>query len=586
VSPGPFIAVRNLTKTFKGAERPALDDLVAEMPQGRMTGLVGPDGAGKTTLMRLLIGLLVQERGTLSVGGFDSLREADRIRAISGYMPQKFGLYEDLTVMENMALYADLRNTVGPERGARFEELLAFTDLGRFRARLAGRLSGGMKQKLALACVLISTPRLLLLDEPSVGVDPVSRRELWRMVTKLASDGLTVVWSTSYLDEAEKCDQVILLHQGRNLYSGPPGEALARVRGRSFALGGLQGPEKRKALMALLKEGSVMDGLIQGGDIKVVTKKAGPAPAFPGDWRPVRPSFEDAFVDLLGGPSLGESSLALGMDDKPADGSVVVEASGLTKRFGGFTAVDGNSFKIRRGQIFGLLGPNGAGKSTTFKMMCGLIRPSSGQATIAGYSLGKSPSQARGRIGYMAQRFSLYDQLSVSQNLLFFSGAYGLHGRRQRERVELMKEVFDLRGYQHMGAATLPLGFKQRLALACAVMHQPDVLFLDEPTSGVDPLTRREFWLHINHLAVKGVTVMITTHFMEEAEYCDSIALIYRGRNIASGSPDELKELAASEGLPCPTMEEAFIRLIGRGGKPAAAWAAGSPGQEQRGQVF
>jgi ABC-2 type transport system ATP-binding protein len=382
------------------------------------------------------------------------------------------------------------------------------------------------------------------------------------MVTGLTRDGLTVIWATSYLDEAEKCAQVILLHQGKNLYDGPPGEAMARVGGRCFALSGLKGQEKRKTLLKLLEDGSVADGLIHGDDIKAVTKGIDPPPTWPGPWRSIEPTFEDAFIDMLGGPTLGQSGLAQGMGDKPTDGAVVVEARNLTKRFGDFTAVSDNSFEIRRGNIFGLLGPNGAGKSTTFKMLCGLIKPTSGLARIAGYDLARAPSQARSRIGYMAQKFSLYEQLSVKQNLSFFSGAYGLHGRMKKERIELIVDVFDLHNYMSMSAAVIPLGIKQRLALACAVMHQPDVLFLDEPTSGVDPLARREFWLHINHLAIKGVTVMITTHFMEEAEYCDRIAIIYQGRNIASGSPDELKATAAAGGLENPTLEETFIWLL------------------------
>jgi ABC-2 type transport system ATP-binding protein len=556
--------VEGLTKTFKGAAKPALDNLGVSIARGQMVGLVGPDGSGKTTLLRLLIGLLTPESGSVTVKGFDSRREAARIQDISGYMPQKFGLYEDLTVLENLNLYADLRDAPKSERKRRFGELLAFTDLGRFQDRLAGRLSGGMKQKLGLACVLIATPELLLLDEPSVGVDPLSRRELWRMIGQLSQEGITVVLGTSYLDEAERCSQVILLHQGHNLYSGPPDMALDGVRDRSFALRGLAGNERRETLLGLLKEGSVMDGLVQGGDIKIVTKKGQGPPSGLGPWAKKKATFEDAFIDLLGGPTMGESNLAARMADKPNDGAVVVEAINLTKRFGDFTAVEGNSFRIRRGRIFGLLGPNGAGKSTTFKMMCGLIKPTSGVAKIAGHSLAERPTQARSHLGYMAQKFSLYDQLSVRQNLDFFSGAYGLFGKVRKERIGLMEEVFDLHPYLRMNAGILPLGIKQRLALACAVMHQPDVLFLDEPTSGVDPLTRREFWLHINNLALKGVTVMITTHFMEEAEYCDIIALIFRGRNVASGSPDELKARAKTEALENPTMEEAFIELIAR----------------------
>mgnify|MGYP003623406027 CR=1 FL=1 len=528
-----------------------------------MTGIVGPDGAGKTTLMRLLMGLLDPDSGRITIKGLDPAGEADQIHAVSCYMPQKFGLYEDLSVIENMNLYADIMGIAEPARSKKFEVLLKFTDLGSFHKRLAGRLSGGMKQKLGLACVLMGDPAFLLLDEPSVGVDPISRREWWQMVRKLAGGGMTVLWATAYLDEAEKCDSVILLNQGRILFDGPPNQVLDQVRGRSWALSGIGGAERRSVLLSLLKDEAVLDGVIQGSDIHVVTRnKSAPGQTVSGHWRQVDPSFEDAFIDLLGGGPHGDSALARRTADKPADGSVIVEAKNLTKRFGDFTAVQDNTFQIKRGEIFGLLGPNGAGKSTTFKMMCGLLQPTSGLALITGLDLKTAASKARARVGYMAQKFSLYDHLSVEQNLDFFSGAYGLYGRERKEQIRLMTEIFDLKLYLNMSAGKLPLGFKQRLALACAVMHQPDVLFLDEPTSGVDPVTRREFWLHINYLATKGVTIMVTTHFMDEAEYCDRIGLIYRGVNIATGTPDDLKALVRSADLPSPTMEDAFIELI------------------------
>lgn len=566
-----IISLDALRKSFNGQGRPALDDISAEIAAGKMTGVVGPDGAGKSTLMRLVMGLLDVDSGRIKVKGFDPAAQAGQIHAISGYMPQKFGLYEDLAVIENMNLYADIRGLAEPARTKKFELLLKFTDLASFQKRLAGRLSGGMKQKLGLACVLMGDPEILLLDEPSVGVDPISRRELWRMVRELASDGMTVLWATAYLDEAEKCDSVILLNQGHILFDGPPKQVLERVRGRSWAIGGIDGAERRSALLSLLKEEDIIDGVIQGGDLHVITRDKTPkvlgdsdegGRSAKGVWRQVEPSFEDAFIDLLGGGPHGDSALARRTADKPADGAVIVEARNLTKRFGDFTAVQDNTFQIRRGEIFGLLGPNGAGKSTTFKMMCGLLQPTSGLALITGLDLKKAASKARGRVGYMAQKFSLYDHLSVGQNLDFFSGAYGLYGRERKEQVRLMTEIFDLRAYLDMSAGKLPLGFKQRLALACAVMHQPDVLFLDEPTSGVDPVTRREFWQHINYLATKGVTAMVTTHFMDEAEYCDRIGLIYRGLNIATGTPDDLKALAHSATLPSPTMEDAFIELI------------------------
>lgn len=558
--------------------KPALRHVSGSILPGSITGLVGPDGAGKTTLIRHLVGLLWPDEGTVTVMGFDARTQAEKIHPITGYMPQRFGLYEDLSVRENLDLYADLRDVSGLEREKKFKSLLKFTALEPFQSRLAGRLSGGMKQKLGLACALLGDPRVLLLDEPSVGVDPISRRELWTMVQQLLSDGMAVVWSTSYLDEAEKCDVVILLNEGEVLYDGPPAAILERVRGRTWSLSGIA-PEKRRAmLMRVLAGKTVTDAVIQGHSLRIVTRtqppdkatvpdlgQGGPIEGMErGTWQQVEPRFEDAFIDILGGGPQGTSALADSIAEKARTDKPVIDARGLTKRFGDFTAVKDNTFQIRRGEIFGLLGPNGAGKSTTFKMMCGLLQPTAGQASVMGLDLKKSSSRARMRIGYMAQKFSLYSALSVLQNLRFFSGVYGLSGKRQQESVDMMVSLFKFGPFLNMSAGLLPLGYKQRLALACSVMHQPDVLFLDEPTSGVDPVTRREFWMHINAMVQKGVTVMITTHFMDEAEYCDRIALIYRGVNIATGTPDALKEQARSENLPDPSLEDAFITLVER----------------------
>ncbi|MDL2316827.1 ATP-binding cassette domain-containing protein [Desulfovibrio sp. OttesenSCG-928-A18] len=571
LSARPVVVVKNLGKRFPGMKKPALNDISGEIYPGSITGLVGPDGAGKTTLLRLLVGLLLPDTGTITVAGFDAATEADRIHPITGYMPQKFGLYEDLSVIENLRLYADLRNVLGKERREKFEQLLRFTDLARFQSRLAGKLSGGMKQKLGLACALLGEPKLLLLDEPSVGVDPISRRELWQMVQQLLSGGMSVIWSTSYLDEAEKCDAVILLNEGGVLYDGPPAELLHKVRGRTWRLAGIAQNERRALLMDILAARGVTDAMIQGRSIRIAAKKdadaqgggiAGDAAISGLDWQRTEPRFEDAFIDMLGGAPLGRSAIGELIREKAPSDKPVIDARALTKRFGDFTAVRDNSFRIRRGEIFGLLGPNGAGKSTTFKMMCGLLQPSSGKAFVMGLDLKKSSSAARSRIGYMAQKFSLYGALSVLQNLKFFSGVYGLSGKIRQQRIELMLSLFNFGNLQHMSAETLPLGFKQRLALACSIMHEPDVLFLDEPTSGVDPVTRREFWLHINAMVQKGVTVMVTTHFMDEAEYCDRIALIYRGVNIATGTPDELKEQVRGAELPDPSLEDAFITLV------------------------
>ncbi|MFZ7128036.1 MAG: ATP-binding cassette domain-containing protein [Desulfobacterales bacterium] len=562
-----MIVISRLAKMFEHAASPALAGIDAEIHPGRITGLVGPDGSGKTTLLRIVAGLLRPSEGIVRIDGLESGNGTSELHRILGYMPQHFGLYEELSVVENLRLYADLRDVVGGDRDETFSRLLEFTGLAPFTTRLARRLSGGMKQKLGLACALIQKPRLLLLDEPSVGVDPVSRRELWRMVRDLISPDTTIVWSTAYLDEAEQCDDVLLLNAGRLLFSGPPGELTRRVEGRVFQVRGVPDTDRRRFLSRILQQPGVRDGVIQGRAVRIVLAESADLPALDDQPRDVRidaapPRFEDAFVDMLGGGSGTASALARRMPAIKDDGRPAVEARGLTKRFGKFTAVENNSFVIRRGEIFGLLGPNGAGKSTTFKMMCGLLKPSAGEGFVAGLHLRHAAADARSRLGYMAQKFSLYGDLSVRQNLDFFSGVYGLRGREQREATSGMAEIFDLGPFLDASARELPLGFQQRLALACAVMHRPDVLFLDEPTSGVDPITRREFWGHINGLVEKGVTVLVTTHFMDEAEYCDRIGLIYQGRKIAEGSPDALKAGVRSESLPEPSLEDAFIALI------------------------
>lgn len=563
-----LVSIQHLTKIFHGQVKPALDSIEATFFPGTIIGLAGPDGAGKTTLIRLIAGLLLPSEGSVQVAGYDTINQAEHIHQLIGYMPQKFGLYEDLTVEQNLVLYADLKGVIGEERKESFEKLLTFTALKPFKNRLAGALSGGMKQKLGLACALLRRPTLLLLDEPSVGVDPISRRELWKMVKNLLEDKITVLWSTAYLDEAEKCDSVLLLNEGKLLYQGSPQVFAQRVAGRTFKLTGIEG-NRRQVLINALNQPDVIDGIVQGSDIRLVMKEtsfdlnlsvlqAGSR----AEIVPTPPRFEDAFVDRLGGGPGGYSALAQETPQVAERGKNIIVANHLVKTFGSFTAADHISFKIQSGEIFGLLGPNGAGKSTTFKMMCGLLKPTSGSAFVNGLSLQDAPSKARSHIGYMAQKFSLYGNLSVLQNLHFFSGIYNLQGRKKRKMVDQMIDIFALRPYLNESADRLPLGFKQRLALSCAVMHHPDVLFLDEPTSGVDPITRREFWNHINGLVERGVTVMVTTHFMDEAEYCDRIGLVYRSRLIKVGTPDALKEEAKTERHPYPTLEDAFIQLI------------------------
>src|SRR5215469_8546583 len=469
--PAPLAELVAVTKRF-GAGPPALDAISGVVRDGEITGLVGPDAAGKTTLIRLLTGLLLPEAGTVTVLGFDTRTQAGSIQSSIGYMPQRFGLYEDLSVAENLALYADLKALPLPERPAVFAELLAFTDLKRFTDRLAGKLSGGMKQKLGLACALLKKPRLLLLDEPGVGVDPISRRELWRMVKDLAKEGIGVLWSTAYLDEAEACNRVLLLNAGKLLFDGAPQALTARVAGRVFKLTGIEG-RRRPILAAALGQNGIIDGVIQGDAIRLVTAaNAAGAPTLPASagrnvaTAPAPPRFEDAFVDILGGGPGGRSRLAEAMPALAERAQPVIQARGLTKRFGDFTAADNISFDIPRGEIFGLLGPNGAGKSTTFKMLCGLLKPSAGEGRVAGFDLRRDTAAARGRLGYMAQKFSLYGDLSVAQNLDFFAGVYGLTGQRKRRQIGLMTEIFDLGRSLGHAARDLSLGFKQRLALA------------------------------------------------------------------------------------------------------------------------
>lgn len=576
---GALAHVTEVTKRFGPDAHPALDGINATVRPGVVTGLVGPDGAGKTTLMRILAGLLAADSGAVDVLGLDPIKGAAKLRGSIGYMPQKFGLYEDLNVIENLKLYADLRGLFGTERKETFARLLEFTDLYQFQERLAGNLSGGMKQKLGLACTLLGTPRLLLLDEPGVGVDPLSRRELWKMVHDLVAEGMAVVWSTAYLDEAEACDRVILLNAGKVLFEGPPKKLNERVDGRVFLLRDMN-VAPRIALRQARHDPSSMDGVVQGQSVRLIARQGKTLSPFEfgvdrgAVLSPTAPRFEDGFIDLLGGIDSADSALAQAMPNRPLDGKTVIETEALTKQFGDFVAADSISIDVKRGEVFGLLGPNGAGKSTTFKMLCGLLAPTHGHATVAGIDLRRGRSAARQRLGYMAQKFSLYGHLSVRQNLEFFAGAYGLRAKHKKESIARLVDVFEFGPYIDFRSGELPLGLKQRLALACAVLHEPEILFLDEPTSGVDPVTRREFWTHINGLVERGVTVLVTTHFMDEAEYCDRIALISRGKMVALGSPDDLKARAKSEEHPDPTMEEAFIALVERSQEAQAAGAS------------
>ena len=572
---GPALAGRGLHKRFqiKGVAAPvrALDDVSLEVPAGTLTALVGPDGAGKTTLLRLAAGLMRADEGALQVLGIDVAKDPQAVQDRISYMPQRFGLYEDLSVQENLDLYADLHGVERAARQARYARLMEMTDLGRFTARPAGKLSGGMKQKLGLACTLVRSPALLLLDEPTVGVDPLSRRELWQIVQQLVDEEhLSVIVSTAYLDEAERCAQVFVLHGGKLIAQGSPGEIRDNASDLCFVATPPTGTAPRTLQARLLDApASIIDAVPQGGEVRFIRRPDAPAGAVDGllagaPAQPVAARLEDGFMVLL-----RAQQAAPGEHPQPATqpvaadtAEVVIQVKNLVRKFGDFTAVASTSFDVRRGEIFGLLGPNGAGKTTTFRMLCGLLPASSGFLQVAGVNLRTARAQARARIGYVSQKFALYGNLTVAENLHFFGGAYGLRGDRLQDRIRTVLRQFDLVGQESATSGQLPGGFKQRLAMATGLLHEPEILFLDEPTSGTDPLARREFWRRITALAAGGVTVIITTHFMEEAEYCDRIVIQDAGKLLAIGTPREVRVQAGSAADSRLSMEDAFIDIV------------------------
>ncbi|MGK6307381.1 ATP-binding cassette domain-containing protein [Variovorax sp. DT-64] len=577
----PALVGHGLHKRFelKGAKRTvqAVADVSLEIPAGTLSALVGPDGAGKTTLLRLAAGLMRADEGTLQVLGIDVVAHPQAVQDRISYMPQRFGLYEDLSVQENLDLYADLHGVPKKERTGRYARLMEMTDLGRFTARPAGKLSGGMKQKLGLACTLVRSPQLLLLDEPTVGVDPLSRRELWEIVRQLVDEErLSVIVSTAYLDEAERCGRVFVLHEGRLLAQGTPQQLRDEARDLCFIAKPPHGMPARTLQAKLLDApATIIDAVPQGGEVRLIRQPGtdGELLAALLDGAPCEPvpsRLEDGFMVLLRAQqqkTAAPSATAAGVTVPGAAGETVIEVKDLVRKFGDFTAVASTSFSVRRGEIFGLLGPNGAGKTTTFRMLCGLLPASSGFLQVAGVNLRHARAQARARIGYVSQKFALYGNLTVQENLEFFGGAYGLRGARLRERMHAVLDQFDLSSQAQSASGLLPGGFKQRLAMATGLLHEPEILFLDEPTSGTDPLARREFWRRITALAEAGVTVIITTHFMEEAEYCDRIVIQDAGRLLAIGTPQEVRQQAGR----APDMEEAFIGIVTRSRERRAA---------------
>jgi len=549
----PAISAEGLTKNFGSLT--AVSQLHFTVFPGEIFGLVGPDGAGKSTSLRMLATIMDADSGTARIAGFDTSSEATSVKDQLAYMSQKFGLYQDLTVGENIDFYADLYGMSRKGRQSHIAELLDFSHMRPFIRRRAGDLSGGMKQKLQLVCALIHTPKVLLLDEPTNGVDPVSRRDFWRILHRLRQQNVAVLITTAYLDEAERCDRVGLIDQGKLMAVGTPDEIKELMDGQMLSI---RSPQARKIVSLLRVKPFAKSVTLFGDTVHLVCRDSletkeqvktllDQENLSYEQVRQTQPSLEDIFVSLLGKSS--QPPLQQGSNDGTSIISVdaataathAVQVAHLTRQFGSFTAVDDIGFQVKKGEIFGFLGPNGAGKSTTIRMLCGLLSPSSGTGTVAGFDILTETEQIKIHIGYMSQKFSLYEDLTVKENISFYGGIYGLSGKRLESRLSWALEMAGLQGHQTSLTSILSGGWKQRLALACAILHEPPIIFLDEPTSGVDPLSRREFWDLIYSMADQGITIFVTTHYMEEAEYCDRIALIYDGKMIASGSPMELK---------------------------------------------
>lgn len=480
------IRVQHVSKRYGTVE--ALADVSLSVKSGEIFGLIGPDGAGKTSLFRILATLLLADGGTAAVDGFDVVSGLKSIRGRIGYMPGRFSLYQDLSVEENLTFFATLFGTTVAEG----YDLVApiYSQLERFRHRRAGQLSGGMKQKLALSCALIHRPRVLLLDEPTTGVDPVSRKEFWQMLQSLRRHEITIVVATPYLDEIRCCDRVAFLYQGRVMGVDTPAVVLDRFH-----------------------------------DIFT----------------------PDGFAARHDAPT------------EPSEHENAIEVDHLVKAFGTFRAVDDISFHVRRGEIFGFLGANGAGKTTAMHMLTGLSQPTSGHGRVAGYDISTEYEQVKRQIGYMSQKFALYEDLTVSENIRLFGGIYGIPQKRIKQKTQELLQRLTMEDRRHELVASLPLGWKQKLAFAVSIFHEPDVVFLDEPTGGVDPATRRQFWQLIYEAAGRGLTVFVTTHYMDEAEYCDRISIMVDGKISAMGTPDQLKQMYNQ-----PDMDHVFTLLARR----------------------
>ena len=552
------IRVEGLWKRYGALE--AVRGIGFEVSEGEIFGLIGPDGAGKTSTFQILAGVMEATGGVARV--FD--RPAREARSETGYLTQTFSMYPDLTVAENLRYAGDLRRVPPAEIVARGRRYLEMFDLHRFVDRLAGRLSGGMKQKLSLACALVSQPRVLLLDEPTTGVDPVSRREFWDALAHLAADGLTILVATPYLDEAERCRRVALMHKGELRQIGTPSRLRSGLGARRLEVQVPDLGEAERVLSGAVDPGGDVADVQRFGDrLDVLTRRPEAAlarveRALAGAGLRVtgthvdEPSLENVFVASL--RALGEEPAHAefparrageGGNARGALDRVAIGAEGLTKRFGSFVAVHDLTLEVRYGEVYGLLGANGAGKTTAIKMLCGLLDRTGGRIQLVGESHDLRLQSVRQRVGYMSQKFSLYDDLSIRENLDFFAGVYGVPPPEREEKIRWVLAFSGLEGQEDQLTGSLPGGWKQRVAFGAAIMHEPDVLFLDEPTSGVDPLARRAFWRMINRLADDGTAILVTTHYLEESEQCNRLGFMVAGGLVAEGSPSEMKRRQA-----------------------------------------
>jgi len=551
----PAINVSALVKTYEGAVQ-AVRGIDISVAKGEIFGLIGPDGAGKTTTFQIMAGVMEATSGAVTIFG-EPARDA---RFHTGYLTQAFSLYPDLTVWENIRYIGDLREVPGEELDERGHRYLAMFDMDRFAERLAGRLSGGMKQKLSLVCALVAQPQVLLLDEPTTGVDPVSRREFWDTLAHLAADGLTIMIATPYLDEAERCHRVALMHLGEIREIGTPEELRDRLGARRLEihtdnLGRAEevladavdrSAEIRREIIDVQRFGDRLDVIAPHPErARVILADTMRAAGLTLDiYREDSPTLENAFVATLraAGQEMKAPPYPGIHDHADLRGRIAIGATNLTKRFGDFTAVKNVSLEVKYGEIYGLLGANGAGKTTTIKMLCGLLDPTTGDMQLTGERGSLRSPEVRQRIGYMSQKFSLYDDLSIGENLDFFAGVYGVPEREREDKKRWVMAFSGLEGKLDLITGSLPGGWKQRVAFGASIMHEPEVLFLDEPTSGVDPLARRAFWRMINKLADLGTAILVTTHYLEEAEQCNRLGFMVAGELAAEGTPRGVKE--------------------------------------------